>query len=118
MAHHVSPNAGRFLTSAPQAGDPHPADLLAIGILYYRVLTGTHPFGEGLAIPAWVGATSRDDAVDGVAGTAARLARGVEPPRSLASVRPGEEALALALLDLQVQGRARLMDLVYAAAAT
>ncbi len=115
VGHAVSTRSGRFLVRrAGPDGGPHPADLLALGILYYEALAGTHPFG-GLAIPAWADLTSLDDRVEGSPFTAAWLAHGVMPPSRVdPAVAPAEDALALALLDLQVPTRERLVELAEA----
>src|SRR5262245_17056248 len=40
---------------------PRVADLLALGVIYYRVLTGRHPFYDGLyRYPAWYGVEMRE----------------------------------------------------------
>ncbi|AKT41187.1 hypothetical protein [Chondromyces crocatus] len=116
----TSTRAGRFLVDvAVERGEPHPADLLAVGVMYYRALTGVHPLYEDeLSRPGWLNLVSVDDALSGGEAMTARLDRGLRPPSSIdASVTPAEEALALALLDLQVPSQGHLRALCEGATA-
>ncbi|MBL0169552.1 MAG: hypothetical protein IPP90_02325 [Gemmatimonadaceae bacterium] len=112
----MSRTRGRFLADeVTTAGEPHPADLLAIGVLYYQALTGRHPFAHAFSIPAWAGLTTTDDRVDGGDALSEKMDSAVVVPSTLnAPVSPAEDALALALLDLQVTSYARMVDLTRA----
>jgi hypothetical protein len=103
--------------SAPPRGEPHPADLLAVGILYYEALTGTHPFaGADAGVPAWAALGARDGCVRRGDAAETLLATPVAPPSARdPAVRPEEDALAVALLTLDVGSRDRLMALGSAA---
>lgn len=111
---------GPFLAGRLEfAGEPHPADLLAAGLLYYLALTGVHPFGELLPGAAWLGLETVDERTTAGKPDPPCLARGVAPPSAFnPAVQPGEDALALALLDLQVPSRERLLGLVARASST
>ncbi|AKT40570.1 hypothetical protein [Chondromyces crocatus] len=121
---HILPSRGRYLVQVPRTrGEPHPADLLAVGILYYRALTGAHPFFDArFTEPAWLSVMAWDSVISGDEPGRERVARPVVAPseRTLddgrGSVLPEEEALALALLDLEVPSRDRLLSLSAAAA--
>lgn len=116
----VSRWSGRFLIDVPAPrGEPHPADLLAVGVLYYRALTGAHPFyDDAFTKPAWTGVACVDNHITGDEGATHRLARGALRPSALdPTVHPAEDALALALVHLNVPVRARLLELSAAAAA-
>jgi hypothetical protein len=115
----VSRWAGRFLVDLPLArSEPHPADLLAVGIVYHLALTGVHPFyEEGFVYPAWASLECVDNRVSGAEVANARLARGAAPPSARdPSIRPAEDALALALLDLRVTTREQVIELAARAA--
>lgn len=113
----VTRDGGRFLTRrATPGGGPHPADALALGILYYEALTGHSPFGMSES-PAWVGPAAIDDRLEGCEGIPETLANGVIPPSAInPTVKPAEDTLALALLDLQVASADHLLDLALTAA--
>ena len=85
-------SAGGSAAYLQPAGEPHPADLLALGIALYVVLTGRHPFGlDRDTPPAWVGLTSRDDWMEGADRLSALLERPIPAPSSLASDVTAEE---------------------------
>jgi hypothetical protein len=114
VGHQVGTSGGRFLKAeAPPAGEPHAADLLAAGVMYYRALTDAHPFAyRGMRTPAWLGVKSYDDQVTGSLSAGVLVERGPVPPSAIdPSVTPAEDALALALLDLRVTGRDELVAL-------
>src|SRR5262249_28392062 len=99
-------------------GAPHPADRLALGVLYHRLLTGQHRLsGEGFGRPAWVGGGVWDFAPHrGFEAAFERLARGVVPARGVdASVGEAEEALCSALCGLDAPGE-RIVELAAEAA--
>lgn len=101
--------------------EPGPADLLAIGILYYEALTGEHPFIDAeFTAPGWLGAVACDgfrNNDSGFEAALARIARPVAPPDARVSdVHPAEAALAMALLELRVHDTDALLSLSCAAA--
>lgn len=104
---------GRIHPSLQPAGEPHPADLLALGIALYGILTGRHPLGfDPDTPPAWVGLDSLDDQVEGADRLAALLERPIPAPSTLASdVTADEDRLALALLTLDIPDRDHLAEL-------
>jgi hypothetical protein len=101
--------------SAPR-GEPAPADLVALGVLYYRALTGTHPLYDAqFTQPAWMGGRCLDSHREedtGFEPALARLSRPIAPP---AGATPQESALCLALLELRVTSREQLTQLAAAA---
>ncbi|MCC6752146.1 MAG: hypothetical protein IT371_31130 [Deltaproteobacteria bacterium] len=112
-----APKSGTLQLLVHRPGEPHPADLLAVGILYYLALTGDHPFPEHRASPAWMGLSFQDNQVTAGVPELPCLARKVVPPSAInPTVRPGEDVLALALLNLQVPTGERLSELVHGAA--
>ncbi|MFY0534319.1 hypothetical protein [Nannocystis pusilla] len=102
--------------------EPGPADLLAVGILYYEALTGEHPFhDEEFTEPGWLGGVCLEGFRGSDTGFDAalyRLARPVVRPTARASdVHPDESALAMGLLELRVLDLDTLVALAYPAAA-
>jgi len=100
---------------------PHPADLLALGVLYYEILTRTHPLYEGsFSKPAWMdlfvgdGRCINGSTVDHVF---ARLARPIAPPSARnPEIHPAEDELALALVELRIASLEQLTGLADEAA--
>jgi hypothetical protein len=92
---------GPVVPGALDESEPRVADLLALGAIYYRVLTGRHPFyNERRSEPAWFG-VEHFAKVTMAPEAEAMATRAVAPPRELAGeVRAAEETLCLALLDL------------------
>jgi hypothetical protein len=86
---------------------PLPGDVHALGILYYELLTGTHPYPLLLERgPAWKGIHIVDNHISGELLGDAVIAAPPAPPSTLDdSVSPREDALALALLDLAFDSR-------------
>ena len=85
---------------------PWAADILALGIIYYRMLTEHSPFPSVFA-PLWNGETLLGDVRHGVAIT--RL-----PPQSpdemLVDASARESAIALAILDLDMERLAEVLE--------
>lgn len=94
--------------------EPHPADLLALGIMYYEILTSKHPFyDDELTSPGWLHGEIRDSGVTGFEAARARLERPITLPSDVdPSITAAEDALALSLLQLQVTTPERLIALV------
>jgi hypothetical protein len=94
---------------------PFVADWLAVGIQYYRMLGGRWPFGDE-AEPAWAGMRADVFRSSG-AEPLMLLALSTVPPPSIfaeeaADVRPAEDALALALVNLTISSREQLVGVV------
>ncbi|MCA9707047.1 MAG: hypothetical protein KDK70_14430 [Myxococcales bacterium] len=101
---------GRPRPTRQPLGEPHPADLLALGIIYYEVLTGRHPFMKPSSAPAWVGLEIWDDRVGGLEPATSVLERAPLPPSRLAAgITAHEDRLALALLSLRIPDRDALV---------
>jgi hypothetical protein len=101
--------------------EPGPADLLAVGILYYEALTGEHPFyDDEFTEPGWLGGVCLEGfrgSDIGFDAALVRLARPVVPPAARAAdVHPDESALAMALLELRVHDLDTLVARAYPAA--
>lgn len=112
------PIFGRVCVTRQSPGEPHPADLLALGILYYRSLTGREPFGNDPGgRPAWVGIGATDDRLEGVESLVALARHEPARPRELHhEITTAEDQLARSLLSLQVPDRERLAELCDAVA--
>jgi hypothetical protein len=99
-------------------GEPAPADLMALGVLYYRALTGQHPLYDAqFTQPAWLGGRCLENHREldtGFEAALARLARPIPPPQG---ATPAEAALCLALLELRLGSREQLSELTELAAA-
>ncbi len=107
------PIHGTVHPSLQRAGEPHPADLIALGIALYGILTGRHPFGFlPDTPPGWVGLDSTDDEVQGTERLMAMLERPIPAPSTLAGdVTTEEDRLTLALLMLDLPDRRHLASL-------
>ena len=91
--------------------EPHPADVLAIGIIYYQILTRRHPFyDDEFSAPAWLHCETSDSPVTGFDAARARIERPIARPSDFdPSITAAEDALALSLLQLQVTTREDLI---------
>jgi hypothetical protein len=97
---------------------PRATDLLALGIMYYRMLTRRHPFYEDEAtLPAWYGVSINQGRGHATSQALAMLGRDIVPPREIErSVSDAQQALCMALLELSANTRADLAYLAHAAA--
>jgi hypothetical protein len=112
----IGPHAsavGPVIPAVHDGSAPRVADLLALGVVYYRVLTGQHPFYDGqYRYPAWYDVTMCEGRTEPRPEALAMLAREVVAPRALAEdVTAGEEALCCAMLELSAVDRASLLRL-------
>ncbi|MEA4910008.1 MAG: serine/threonine-protein kinase [Anaerolineaceae bacterium] len=104
--------------NSPETLRPGPSDLLALGILYYRALTGKDIFREDSFFPntpAWVGKfgeTGREVYTSLKQAGQVLLSGYVEERLSGESLLLSERNLAQALLTLQIESRAHLQALV------
>lgn len=117
LVREISTDIGHFPAERHRPpNEPAPSDLLALGILYFRLLTNRSPFPD-LAQPAWSRISTVDDRISGIAATESQLDRGITRPKALNSaITDEEEQLVLALLDLQIPNREHLHALAYGAA--
>lgn len=94
--------------------EPHISDLLALGVIYYYILTQQHPFFDAhYSQPAWLGAEGDDFNLNGFEACFERLQRKlVKPSDIVASIHPAEDELCLALLKVQLSSRSQLFQLV------
>ena len=103
--------ASRTLTQrpdCPDGGRPSWPDLLAVGVMYYRVLTGRHPLWDVLGLPRelpWTGLAS-DQGPPSLGRPLKRildaLQRGFVSPDAISPVSKAESVLAMHLLRLTV----------------
>jgi hypothetical protein len=92
--------------------EPGPADLMALGVLYYRALTGQHPlYDDRFTRPAWLGGRCFESHREHDTGFEAALERLSRPRTAPQGVTPAEAALCQALLELRVGSRAQLLTL-------
>ena len=98
---------------------PSAADLLALGVMYFQILTGRHPLPRLAERPAWSGPFA--DAADGHFAAAVRLLiQQQHLPRAsaFADVSPEEDELCMTLLNLHLaEGEATLRRVAAAALA-
>jgi len=99
-------------------GAPRATDLLALGVMYYRMLTRRHPFyADEETPPAWYGVQINQGRGHAPPHALAMLGRGIAPPRDIEPrVSDAQQALCMALLDLTATSRAELAYLAHAAA--
>jgi hypothetical protein len=99
-------------------GAPRAADLLALGVMYYRMLTRRHPFYEDEeSLPAWYGVRINQGRGHAPPHALAMFERTIALPREIArSVSDAQQALCMALLGLTATTRAELTTLAHAAA--
>jgi hypothetical protein len=103
---------------SPPRNEPHVADLMAAGVIYYRILLDRHPwYDDVFTEPAWLGGETGDaDILEGFGAALSRVEHGVPPPRDIdATVTEGESHLAVALAEGRITSRRQLTDLVGAA---
>jgi hypothetical protein len=99
------------LEGPPRSEDPRPpaADLLAVGILCFRALTGRHPWPRLAERPLWVGAFGEGAGDPWLAEqTAAVLEEGLPTPDGATEA---EADLCRALLGLEIRDREHLFTL-------
>lgn len=106
-------------SNAARSGQPDVADLHALGVAYYAMLTGEHPLPEHRQHPVWEAAYGEGQGARSEGSHAARieaqLARGIVPPREHdGALSAAEQELALALLELRTPNRASLLRLASA----
>lgn len=101
-----------------QGNAPRATDLLALGVMYYRMLTRRHPFyADEETSPAWYRVRIHQGRGHAPPHALAMLERGIAPPREIErSVSDAQQALCMALLDLTANTRAELVSLAHAAA--
>jgi len=95
---------------------PSPADILALGVLYFEILTQRHPLPWLVERPAWSGGFA--ETPDGLFVNAMRRfqVQGMPNPSDFADIHPEEESLCLALLNLHLrEGSHTLRQLSYEA---
>ena len=96
-----TPASRSFPSGAP------PADVHALGVMYYHLLTGQHPLfrSDEPVLPAWSGTYSEvgREQSERLGEYHARVETGFAPPSTVAGdITREEDALALALLNLEV----------------